>query len=109
MLVIICIILDWDLKNANQAVAGYSDGWNPDTQNGCGTTKNNYDVRYLEGNEDLVNQGWQTMTDPYSGKQLVYKDYHGAMDDEIFNSPALMQDHYISINGGMIKELLLPV
>ena len=57
----------------------------------------------------LVNQGWQTMTDPYSGKQLVYKDYHGAMDDEIFNSPALMQDHYISINGGMIKELLLPV
>ena len=45
---------------------------------GCGTTKNNYDVRYLEGNEDLVNQGWQTMTDPYSGKQLVYKDYHGA-------------------------------
>ena len=82
-------------KNANQAVAGYSDGWNPDTQNGCGTTKNNYDVRYLEGNEDLVNQGWQTMTDPYSGKQLVYKDYHGAMDDEIFNSPALMQDHYI--------------
>lgn len=70
-------------KNANQAVAGYSDGWNPDTQNGCGTTKNNYDVRYLEGNEDLVNQGWQTMTDPYSGKQLVYKDYHGAMDDEI--------------------------
>ena len=46
--------------------------------------KNNYDVRYLEGNEDLVNQGWQTMTDPYSGKQLVYKDYHGAMDDEIF-------------------------
>lgn len=56
-----------------------------------------------------MNQGWQTMTDPYSGKQLVYKDYHGAMDDEIFNSPALMQDHYISINGGMIKELLLPV
>ena len=90
-------------KNANQAVAGYSDGWNPDTQNGCGTTKNNYDVRYLEGNEDLVNQGWQTMTDPYSGKQLVYKDYHGAMDDEIFNSPALMQDHYISINGGNDK------
>ena len=28
-------------KNANQAVAGYSDGWNPDTLNGCGTTKNN--------------------------------------------------------------------
>ena len=26
-------------KNANQAVAGYSDGWNPDTQNGCGTLK----------------------------------------------------------------------
>ena len=43
------------------------------------------------------------MTDPYSGKQLVYKDYHGAMDDEIFNSPALMQDHYISINGGNDK------
>ena len=50
-----------------------------------------------------MNQGWQTMTDPYSGKQLVYKDYHGAMDDEIFNSPALMQDHYISINGGNDK------
>ena len=90
-------------KNANQAAAGYGGSWNPDTQNGCGTTKNNYDVRYLEGNENLVNEGWLTMTDPYSGKQLVYKDYSGQMEDATFNNSAMTQDHYLSINGGNDK------
>lgn len=91
-------------KNANAAVAGYGGGWDPDTQNGSGTTKNNYDVRYLDADtEHLKNEGWLTMTDPYSGKQLIYKDYSGQMDDAAFNNSALTQDHYLSINGGNDK------
>ena len=90
-------------KRYNSAMAGHGNGVDPDGQQGIGTNNSLYDVRYLEGHEDLVNQGWQTMTDPYTGKQLVFKDYHGAMEDEVFNNSAMTQDHYIDFTGGNDK------
>ena len=36
------------------------------------------------------------MDDPYyEGKQLLYKDYSGQLDDAVFANTALTQDHYV--------------
>ena len=44
------------------------------------------------------------MDDPYyEGKQLLYKDYSGQLDDAVFANTALTQDHYVNITGGNDK------
>lgn len=78
---------------------------NPDTQQGYGIGNNLYDIRYLnDETAHLKNQGWRVMDDPYNaGKQIIYKDHGGEMDDEVFENPAITQDHYLSITGGNDK------
>lgn len=45
------------------------------------------------------------MDDPfYEGKQILFKDYSGQLDDEVFSSSAITQDHYLNITGGNDKS-----
>ena len=59
-----------------------------------------FSVRYLDGNEDLLAQGWSQMTDPVTGRQLVFRDYGTALRDAVYKDPAFTQDHYLSFTGG---------
>lgn len=59
-----------------------------------------YSIRYLDGNENLLQEGWKQMTDPITGRQLVFKDYGTTLRDEVYADPAFTQDHYLSFNGG---------
>jgi len=62
-----------------------------------------YSIRYLDGNENLLQEGWQQMTDPVTGRQIVFKDYGTTLRDEVYKDPAFSQDHYLSFNGGSEK------
>lgn len=62
-----------------------------------------YSNRYLDGNENLLQEGWEQMTDPVTGKQIVFKDYGTTLRDEVYKDPAFTQDHYLSFNGGSEK------
>ena len=66
-----------------------------DTQTGYGTQNDLIDVKYLtDETSHLRNEGWLVMDDPYyEGKQLLYKDYSGQLDDAVFANTALTQDH----------------
>lgn len=91
------------MKRVNDAVAGYSSGYNPDSQQGYGTQNALYDVRYLDADsQHYLNEGWQKMTDPYSGKELVFKDHSGQLKDAVFQDATTME-HYLNINGGNDK------
>lgn len=59
-----------------------------------------FSIRYLDGNENLLQQGWQQMTDPVTGRQIVFKDYGTTLRDEVYKDPAFAQDHYLSFTGG---------
>ena len=76
-----------------------------DTQTGYGTQNDLIDVKYLtDETSHLRNEGWLVMDDPYyEGKQLLYKDYSGQLDDAVFANTALTQDHYVNITGGNDK------
>ena len=53
----------------------------------------------------LQNEGWSVMNDPYyDGKQILFRDYNGQLDDEVFSSSAITQDHYLNITGGNDKS-----
>lgn len=62
-----------------------------------------FSIRYLDGNENLLNEGWQKMTDPVTGKEIVFKDYGTTLRDEVYKDPAFTQDHYLSFTGGNEK------
>ena len=62
-----------------------------------------YAIRYLDGNESLLQEGWKQMTDPVTGRQIVFKDYGTTLRDEVYKDPAFTQDHYLSFNGGSEK------
>lgn len=76
-----------------------------DTQQGYGIGNNMYDIRYSTPETDyLKNEGWLSMADPFTeGKNILYKDYGGMLDDEVFNNSAITQDHYLNITGGNDK------
>lgn len=78
---------------------------NVDTQTGYGTQNDLIDVKYLtDENSYLRNEGWLVMDDPYyEGKQLLFKDYSGLLDDAVFANTTLTQDHYVNITGGNDK------
>lgn len=63
------------------------------------------DLEYLsDSNKNLLNEGWQVMDDPYyEGRQLLFKDYSGQLDDAVFAKSTLTQDHYVSMTGGNDK------
>lgn len=49
----------------------------------------------------LLKEGWKTMTDPVTGKQLIFKEFN--MEDVNIQSPALTQDYTIDFTGGNDK------
>ena len=79
---------------------------NVDTQQGYGIGNSLFDIQYLtDDNAHLKNEGWSVMDDPfYEGKQILFKDYSGQLDDEVFSSSAITQDHYLNITGGNDKS-----
>lgn len=102
----------YDYLNAHDYIAlnriGYQRANRPtsvDTQTGYGVTGNTmYDIRYLtDDTSHLQNEGWLVMDDPISDKQLLYRDYSGVIDDDVFDNSAISQDHYLSITGGNDK------
>ncbi len=76
-----------------------------ENQNGYGLNSSLFSIAKLtDENRNLLNQGWQSMTDPYDENQtLIFKDYGGQVHDDAFNDTAFMQDHYISFTGGNDK------
>ena len=46
----------------------------------------------------LLNEGWQTMTDPVTGKELVFTN--NRMEDFNINTPSFSQDYNLSYSGG---------
>lgn len=64
------------------------------------------DLAYLtDDNKHLLGSGWQSMKDPYSGKDLIFKDHGGKLREAAFRDPAFTQDHYMSFTGGNDKAL----
>ncbi len=94
------------LKRTNQAVSGYNPtGYALDTQMGYGVGNSAFDIRYLnDETAHLQSEGWQVMDDPYyEGRQLLFRDYGGQLDKEVFDNSAFMQEHYLNISGGNDK------
>ena len=72
-----------------------------ENQTGYGTNSNLCDVKFLDDtNKNLLSKGWLQMKDPVTGKDLIYKDYNGELDDASFRDVSLTQDHYVSVAGG---------
>lgn len=65
-----------------------------------------FDLAYLsDDNKHLLGSGWQQMTDPYSGKELIFQDHSGKLQDAAFRDPSFTQDHFLSFSGGNDKSL----
>lgn len=61
-----------------------------------------YSTMYLDDtNRFLTGKGWKTMTDPVTGKELIFKDTD--VREYNFNTPALTQDYNINMSGGNDK------
>ena len=72
-----------------------------DNSTGYGANLPMFSVRYLtDDTRHLLNEGWQQMKDPYSGRDLLFQDFSGQMRDIAFKDVAYTQDHYISTSGG---------
>ena len=56
-----------------------------------------YSTQFLnEDNKYLLGRGWQTVTDPITGKEILYKN----TDVDNLNDPAFSQDYNINMSGG---------
>lgn len=51
--------------------------------------------------EFLLDEGWQKMTDPVTGKEIIYEEFD--MEKHAFNDPAMTKDYNISFTGGNDK------
>lgn len=49
-------------------------------------------------NSHLLQKGWQTVIDPISGKEIIYKDAN--IDRWNLNNPAMSQDYNVNMSGG---------
>lgn len=60
-----------------------------------------FDIRPLDAStQHLVNEGWQTVDDPYNpGSQIIYKDHGGEIEDILFRNTAT-NDHYVNVTAG---------
>ena len=67
-----------------------------------------FDIRAYTGNESLLSQGWDTLSDPYGPNAanpsgaIIFKDHGGEVKDIVFRN-TFTQDHYISALGGNDK------
>ena len=58
-----------------------------------------YSTQFLnEDNKYLLGRGWQTVTDPITGKEILYKNTD--VDKYNLNDPAFPQDYNINMSGG---------
>ena len=58
-----------------------------------------YSTQFLnEDNKYLLGRGWQTVTDPLTGKEILYKNTD--VDKYNLNDPAFSQDYNINMSGG---------
>ena len=58
-----------------------------------------YSTQFLnEDNKYLLGRGWQTVTDPITGKEILYKNTD--VDKYNLNDPAFSQDYNINKSGG---------
>ena len=58
-----------------------------------------FDIRRFDGtNANLLQQGWDTVPDPYGGT-IIFKDHAGEIEDIIFRD-SRTNDHYVNITGG---------
>ena len=58
-----------------------------------------YSTQFLnEDNKYLLGRGWQTVTDPITGKEILYKNTD--VDKYNLNDPAFSQDYNINMSGG---------
>ena len=58
-----------------------------------------YSTQFLnEDNKYLLGRGWQTVTDPMTGKEILYKNTD--VDKYNLNDPAFSQDYNINMSGG---------
>ena len=55
-------------------------------------------LRKTADNAWLLDKGWEEMTDPITGDQIIFKDTN--ISDFAFNDPQLTQDYNISMQGG---------
>ena len=53
---------------------------------------------FIEDNKYLLGRGWQTVTDPITGKEILYKNTD--VDKYNLNDPAFSQDYNINMSGG---------
>ena len=76
----------------------YINGMKPyGTGNTYGTSP--YSTMFLTGeNEYLLDKGWQTVIDPITGKEIIYKEANP--DKYNLNNPALSQDYNVNMSGG---------
>lgn len=60
-----------------------------------------FDIRPFDATtEHLLDEGWQTVEDPYNpGSQIIFKDHGGEVEDLVFRNTAT-NDHYINVTGG---------
>ena len=64
--------------------------------------RSSFDIRQYNANTAyLLQQGWDTVGDPYGGT-IIFKDHKGEVEDLVFRN-TYTQDHYISITGGNDK------
>lgn len=64
--------------------------------------KSVYSTQFLnDSNSYLLNKGWQTVVDPITGKEIIFKDTN--IDNYNLNNPALSQDYNVNMSGGNEK------
>ena len=59
-----------------------------------------FDIRRYDASTNgyLLQQGWDTVSDPYGGT-IIFKDHGGEIEDLVFRNTNT-QDHYINVTGG---------
>jgi TonB-linked SusC/RagA family outer membrane protein len=58
-----------------------------------------FDIRRFDAtNANLLQQGWDTVPDPYGGT-IIFKDHSGEIRDIVFRN-SRTNDHYLNVSGG---------
>ena len=61
-----------------------------------------FDIReFSSANANLLNQGWDTVGDPYGGT-IIFKDHSKEVENLVFRNTQT-QDHYVNVTGGNDK------
>jgi len=68
-----------------------------------------FNIRAYSGNESLLSQGWDTLSDPYGASvtnpsgAIIFKDHSGEIKNLVFRNTQT-QDHYINLIAGNDKS-----